>query len=438
MNLCEYDKKEKIGEGSQSLIFVVERKGEKYALKDTIPNITLPDSMEIDICFRLHCNNLIHGEDLILKSDCPFIDRLGIILPLASYNLGSIINEKRTDLLFYVAIGLQALHSQNILHCDMKLENVLMVNDGIKISDFGGAMMVPNINESVIASPFGSPLYTSVENMNDRLRPYSYKNDIYSYGVMLYYTALGYEPSFDDKNAPSKYAARSIDELKSILTFLLSEEGLRQNISDENLRSLIGRCCGVFGKIPHAIDIINDPYFTSLSSTLEVRFGVRLEVPNRIVFGTSFIIDSSNEILMNQVNEDFVALSSLLTEYDYYYPFKELVLLAIDIYVRFSYVFHSYSSNKELNINRELTIYASKFIALNIFKYFKSIYKLSKSNDMLNQCYIISKALGGSLYHKTMNFYFKYISMEDSEEYIRQIKRMFRVGVKDYFKLLYM
>ncbi|OMJ80304.1 hypothetical protein SteCoe_19457 [Stentor coeruleus] len=88
------------------------------------------------------------------------------------------------------------LHSQNIVHRDLKLENIIMTgptDDDFKIIDFG----LSYINTSPQHKKCGSPGYVAPEILRDE--EYDYKIDIFSAGVILYVLLYGKHP-FEARN----------------------------------------------------------------------------------------------------------------------------------------------------------------------------------------------------------------------------------------------
>ena len=115
-------------------------------------------------------------------------------------------NEYQLSVLFYqVFSGLYYLHSKNIVHRDLKLENILiseMEPDKktnkkyfwIKIIDFGTAKIFEkNKNEKTV---IGSSYYIAPEVLQ---KNYNEKCDTWSAGVILYMLIVGRAP-FDGKN----------------------------------------------------------------------------------------------------------------------------------------------------------------------------------------------------------------------------------------------
>lgn len=89
------------------------------------------------------------------------------------------------------------MHTQNILHRDLKTLNIFLTKDNkIKIGDLGVAKILDNI-ENFATSKVGTPYYLSPEVCEDR--PYNNKSDIWSLGCILYELCTLKHP-FEAKN----------------------------------------------------------------------------------------------------------------------------------------------------------------------------------------------------------------------------------------------
>jgi len=93
-----------------------------------------------------------------------------------------------------IASGLADAHRKEIVHRDIKPQNVLLTTRGrVKISDFGLAM-VASSQEARFGRPgvVGTPYYMSPEQC--RGEHVDGSTDIYALGVMLYYMLTGVQP----------------------------------------------------------------------------------------------------------------------------------------------------------------------------------------------------------------------------------------------------
>lgn len=93
-----------------------------------------------------------------------------------------------------IAVGhaLSAVHRAGLLHRDIKAHNVMRADDGrIVLMDFGtGIDMSPEATAS--ADLTGTPLYLAPEVLAGQ--PATVRSDVYSLGVLLYYTLTGDYP----------------------------------------------------------------------------------------------------------------------------------------------------------------------------------------------------------------------------------------------------
>jgi len=126
--------------------------------------------------------------------------------------------------------ALYYLHSNRIIHRDMKPQNVLIGSNGtLKLCDFGFARAMSS-NTLVLTSIKGTPLYMSPELVKEQ--PYDATSDLWSLGVILYELYVGQPPFYTNSiyslinhivKDPVKYPSSISRDFKSFLYGLLQK-----------------------------------------------------------------------------------------------------------------------------------------------------------------------------------------------------------------------
>ena len=80
------------------------------------------------------------------------------------------------------------LYKNNIMHRDLKPDNILLHNGSIKLADFGFCKALSNKNEP-IQTMLGSPIYMAPEVLRGQI--YTIKADIWSLGIVFYQMLFG-------------------------------------------------------------------------------------------------------------------------------------------------------------------------------------------------------------------------------------------------------
>jgi NIMA (never in mitosis gene a)-related kinase len=83
-----------------------------------------------------------------------------------------------------ICLAIKHIHDKKILHRDLKSQNIFLTKNGlVKLGDFGIAKCL-NFTLEKAQTIVGTPYYLSPEIVNSK--PYSFKSDIWSLGVLLY------------------------------------------------------------------------------------------------------------------------------------------------------------------------------------------------------------------------------------------------------------
>jgi NIMA (never in mitosis gene a)-related kinase len=119
-------------------------------------------------------------------------------------------------------LGLRVIHSQRVLHRDLKTKNIfLTADDHIKIGDFGISRALSSTT-LVAHSIVGAPYYMSPEMVTGTA--YTAKTDIWSMGVVLYELAALQHPFLG--NSIEDLAGRIIEGVNILIyvIYLMTSE----------------------------------------------------------------------------------------------------------------------------------------------------------------------------------------------------------------------
>lgn len=151
----------------------------------------------------------------------------GITLKTYIEKKGQLTYKEALSIAIQVGRGIQAAHAKNIVHRDIKPQNIIISTDGkVKVTDFGIARAV---SENTIHSDvMGSVHYASPEQARNGY--VSNRSDIYSLGIVMYEMVTGRVPFDgdstvavaiqhlqDEMDPPSKYAPNLPISLEKII-----------------------------------------------------------------------------------------------------------------------------------------------------------------------------------------------------------------------------
>uniref|UniRef100_A0A336M6P4 protein kinase C n=1 Tax=Culicoides sonorensis TaxID=179676 RepID=A0A336M6P4_CULSO len=113
---------------------------------------------------------------------------------------GGVHKKTKRSVAIKILVALKYLHSRNIVHCDLKPENVLLSSDSefpqVKLCDFGFARIIGE--KSFRRSVVGTPAYLAPEVL--RNKGYNRSLDMWSVGVIIYVSLSGTFPFNEDED----------------------------------------------------------------------------------------------------------------------------------------------------------------------------------------------------------------------------------------------
>ena len=176
-------------------------------------------------------------------------------------------HSKRVPLMFQILKCMKVLHSQGIIHCDIKPTNIIITKEGnIQIIDFGLIEIeYDDLNPREKNAHIGSPFYQAPETIlakleNKYMWMYNYKVDIFSLGMILanifnvFLLWNGMENSFHyhylrqivgipkseiyelsgkkSREVFKEYVNGKLDQITEIKAYLLQEYKLDEDVTD--------------------------------------------------------------------------------------------------------------------------------------------------------------------------------------------------------------
>ena len=207
-----------IGKGVFSEVYLVQHKEteELFAIK-RIRNKQEKKytERELDILKRVNHPNIVSFKEVILEKDSVnILTEYCCKGDLHHFLDGRKMKEKSALHYFYQILqGLNYLHTNNIIHRDIKPQNILIDSDNnCKIADFGFARY--DKNESLLNTICGSPLYMAPEII--KKQKYSINADVWSVGVILYQMLTASQPF----NCSNFYElSKKVDEGESAIEY---------------------------------------------------------------------------------------------------------------------------------------------------------------------------------------------------------------------------
>ena len=202
--LNRYELLEKIGEGGMGVVYkakchLLNRFVAVKILKAELSNdedFIIRFKREATSIAKLSHPNIVNIHDVGSENNINFI----IMEYINGKTLKQVIKEKRKlssqdtlDIVLQVAKALDCAHSNNIIHRDIKPDNIMITKDMIvKIMDFGIAKVMDSRTITISKKVMGTVHYFSPEQAKGNV--VDFRTDIYSLGIVMYEMVTGQVP----------------------------------------------------------------------------------------------------------------------------------------------------------------------------------------------------------------------------------------------------
>ena len=133
---------DKLGQGSYGTVYLAKTEQNHQVAIKCCPfdKQGIPNLFELVIMKSLHHPNLMNAIDILVLDQVYIVEPLGLMdlhYYTSIYKNNHVCTiEELKNFFFSLLQAVTILHSQNIIHCDIKASNILLFNDGIKLSDF--------------------------------------------------------------------------------------------------------------------------------------------------------------------------------------------------------------------------------------------------------------------------------------------------------------
>lgn len=214
-SLKQYRKIKYLGKGSYGAAILVELRADpsqKFVIKEIVIGHLKPAEQqaaknEAEVLYKMKHSNITTYIESFVESS-----KLYIVMEHADGgDLSAAVQKRKTDgkhwteeevmrIFVQICLALQHVHNQNILHRDLKSQNIFLTLNGmVKLGDFGIAKVL-DASDDQARTQIGTPYYLSPEICESK--PYGRASDVWSLGVILY-ELLALEMPFQASSLPA-------------------------------------------------------------------------------------------------------------------------------------------------------------------------------------------------------------------------------------------
>tara|TARA_B110000208_G_C11639872_1_gene384033 strand:+ start:129 stop:923 length:795 start_codon:yes stop_codon:yes gene_type:complete len=172
---------------NDKFLYIVYKKNKKLFIKESLYNKSSYNEL-------LFLKKLKHSNIIKYIDSYNNFERIFLVIEYYNSDLYNFITSQKSKPLHISIISkiikqlynvVNWLHTQYICHGDIKLENILIHNNLIKLVDFEYAHQYSNINNTISVGNMGTIYYSPPEALN-RLEYNPFKAEIWTIGVCIY------------------------------------------------------------------------------------------------------------------------------------------------------------------------------------------------------------------------------------------------------------
>ena len=313
------------------------------------------------------------------------------------------LTEKISKFLFkQIILGIKHIHSQNIVHRDVKLENILIdLNNNIKICDFGIGRILSS-PEELLHDQCGTPMYMAPEILTCS-KEKGYKGfpvDIWSAGIALYIMLSGTLP-FNVKNENDSFIDGNNKNKKKNMALkkvIINNEPKKIEKISDNARDLLH---GLLNKDPNkrltCDEILKHPWlnneeinknskhhlFTKAEMIMLSKTYIDYRKANIEELQENFTISNlKRDKNMNNNDKNVTTKSFILTPYNSLIDGNDDSIEEMEKYTDSEF---DDFNNGNINLENELISFSNKV------KEFNMLYELNNNNEVDNGMLINTK-----------------------------------------------
>jgi serine/threonine protein kinase len=304
--LNRYEILEKIGEGGMGVVYKAKCTLLNRFVAIKILKTELRDSEDFIARFKREANSIgsLSHPNIVSIYDVGVENNINFIV--MEYINGETLKEiikvnikfaplKALDIALQIAKALEYAHKNNIIHRDIKPDNILITKDNIvKLTDFGIAKVLDSVTITNFNKIIGSVHYFSPEQAQGK--PVDFRTDIYALGVVMYEMVTGQVPFNGDTSI--SIAMMHIQEPVISPKEIISD--IPENINTVILKSMEKEPNKRFQTVNEITDILNA---IKENPDLEVNF------VNKSIDSTTILINDSNTILSDTIIDSTVVIN---------------------------------------------------------------------------------------------------------------------------------